>query len=176
MGGMIEVHSRKGGGSVFTVLFPLIAMGRTPVFSPPPEEDTPEVVEPEGKQGQDGTMVLVVEDNIETQRLIAAYLRDHYRLVNAQNADTALAAIEKEVPALILMDINLPGRDGLSIVKEIRSGTRCPHVPIIALTAFAMSGDRQKFIDAGCTDYLSKPATRREVLEAVNRLLQPQVV
>ncbi len=175
MGGMIEVHSRKGGGSVFTVLFPLVAVGRSPIFSPPQEEDTPEITEPEIKQGQDGTLILVVEDNVETQRLIAAYLRDHYRLVNAQNADTALAAIEKEAPALILMDINLPGRDGLSIVKEIRSGTRCPNVPIIALTAFAMAGDRQKFIDAGCTDYLSKPATRREVLEAVNRLLQPQM-
>jgi CheY-like chemotaxis protein len=175
MGGMIEVHSRKGGGSVFTVLFPLVAVGRSPVFTPPAEVDTPEFIEPEVMPGHDGTMILVVEDNLETQRLIAAYLRDHYRLVNAQNADTALAAIEKEAPALILMDINLPGRDGLSIVKEIRSGTRCPNVPIIALTAFAMAGDRQKFIDAGCTEYLSKPATRREVLEAVNRLLQPQM-
>ncbi len=173
MGGTIEVHSRRGRGSVFTVLFPLIAVGRAPVFTAP-EDDTPEFIEPETKQSKDGTLVLVVEDNVETQRLIAAYLRDQYRLAYAQNADTAIEAIEKEVPALILMDINLPGRDGLSIVKEIRSGTRCPHVPIIALTAFAMAGDRQKFLDAGCTDYLSKPATRREVLEAVTRLLQPQ--
>lgn len=174
MGGTIEVRSRKGGGSVFTVLFPLVAVGRAPVITTV-EEETPDFVEPETKQQQDGTLILVVEDNIETQRLIAAYLRDHFRLAYAQNADTALEAIEKEAPALILMDINLPGRDGLSIVKEIRSGTRCPDVPIIALTAFAMAGDRQKFLDAGCTDYLSKPATRREVLEAVNRLLQPQL-
>jgi PAS domain S-box-containing protein len=178
MGGMIEVHSRKGRGSVFTVLFPVVAVGRTPVASPREEmEDSSVPVGPDPKQGrgQDGALVLVVEDNLETQRLISAYLRDHYRLSFAQNAEGALAAIEKEVPALILMDINLPGRDGLSIVKEIRSGTKCPDVPIIALTAFAMAGDRQKFIDAGCTDYLSKPATRREVLEAVNRLLEPQM-
>jgi PAS domain S-box-containing protein len=174
MGGAIEVHSRKGRGSVFSVVFPLVAVGRAPVIAPPAEE-IPEPVEPDTSQSQGGVPILVVEDNIETQRLIAAYLRDHYRLIYAQNADTALEAIEKEAPALILMDINLPGRDGLSIVKEIRSGTRCPDVPIIALTAFAMAGDRQKFLDAGCTDYLSKPATRREVLEAVNRLLQPQM-
>ncbi len=173
MGGTIEVHARKGGGSIFTVLFPLVAVGRAPVYTPS-DEEPPELIEPETKQAKNGTLVLVVEDNLETQRLIAAYLRDNYRLVYAQNADTAFEAIEKEVPALILMDINLPGRDGLSIVKEIRSGTRCPDVPVIALTAFAMAGDRQKFLDAGCTDYLSKPATRREVLEAVNRLLKPQ--
>ncbi len=174
MGGTIEERSRKEGGTIFSVLFPLIAIGRAPVITTV-EEDTPDFVEPETKQKKDGTLILVVEDNIETQRLISAYLRDHYRLAYAQNADTALEAIEKEAPALILMDINLPGRDGLSIVKEIRSGTRCPDVPIIALTAFAMAGDRQKFLDAGCTDYLSKPATRREVLDAVSRLLQPQM-
>ncbi len=174
MGGTIEVHSRKGRGSVFTVLFPLVAVGRDPIIISKAEEEIIDTSEPETPPIKDALPILVVEDNLETQRLIAAYLRDHYRLVNAQNADAALEAIAKEVPALILMDINLPGRDGLSIVREIRSGERCPNVPIIALTAFAMAGDRQKFIDAGCTDYLSKPATRREVLEAVSRLLQPQ--
>ncbi len=175
MGGIIEVHSRKGRGSVFTVVFPLVAVGRNPIVAPKEEQEPPKPVVLDTPANQVGTLILVVEDNIETQRLISAYLRDHFRLAFAQHADGAMEAIAKEAPGLILMDINLPGRDGLSIVKDIRSGTRCPEVPIIALTAFAMAGDKQKFLDAGCTDYLSKPATRREVLEAVNKLLQPHM-
>jgi CheY-like chemotaxis protein len=71
------------------------------------------------------------------------------------------------------MDVNLPGRDGLSITREIRAGSRCPDVPIVALTAFAMAGDREKCFEAGCTAYLSKPATRREVRDMISRLLTP---
>ncbi len=118
--------------------------------------------------------ILVVEDNVETQRLIAAYLRDGFRITTAFNSDDVWAELEKEVPDLILMDINLPGRDGLSITREIRAGTQCPNVPIVALTAYAMTGDREKCYDAGCSGYLSKPATRREVREIINRLLVPQ--
>ncbi|HEY3874197.1 MAG TPA: ATP-binding protein [Candidatus Kapabacteria bacterium] len=173
MGGTIEVRSQEGTGSIFTILFPLVAVGRAPVILTEDEEHAPpptEIVKQEALPN--GSIILVVEDNVETQRLLAAYLRDHHRLVFAQNAEEALSAIEREVPAIILMDINLPGRDGLSITRDIRAGARCPSVPIIALTAFAMAGDQQKFIEAGCTAYLSKPATRREVLETVNTYVQ----
>ncbi len=171
MGGTIEVRSDKGHGSLFTILFPLVAVGRAPVIIPTEVEEVSNSVEPASSLEQ-GMHLLVVEDNVETQRLLTAYLRDHYRLSFAQNAEEALESLAKEVPALILMDINLPGPDGLSITREIRSGARCPDVPILALSAHAMAGDQQKFLDAGCSGYLSKPATRREVLEAVNRLLQ----
>jgi PAS domain S-box-containing protein len=180
MGGTIEVQSRKDRGSVFTVLFPLVAVGRKPVVLPAEqmkeEEEPPGRVETDVPLKVDASLILIVEDNLETQRLMSAYLHEYYHLVFAQNADGAIEAIGKDIPDLILMDINLPGRDGLSIVREIRAGDRCPDVPIIALTAYAMSGDEQKFMDAGCTDYLSKPATRSEVLNAVSRLLQPQAV
>ncbi len=175
MGGAIEVQSRPGKGSSFTVLFPLVDVGRAPKLLPIEHEEPPQSMEADPTPPQRGIPILVVEDNVETQRLLTAYLGDQYRLLFAQNSHEVFASLEKEIPELILMDINLPGRDGLSITEDIRKGTRCPNVAIIALTAYAMSGDRQRFIEAGCTDYLSKPATRREVLEAVKRALKPEM-
>ncbi len=173
MGGTIQVRSQQGVGTVFSLVFPLVAQGRKPKA---PEvsstviaavQTPPKVVAP----STDGALVLVVEDNAETQRLIEAYLRGHYRIAQAINAQSLYAALKKECPDIIIMDINLPGRDGLTLTKEIRAGSLCPNVPIVALTAFAMTGDRQKCLDAGCNDYLSKPATRREVLDVVARVL-----
>jgi PAS domain S-box-containing protein len=175
MEGTIHVRTQEGVGSVFSIVFPLVATNREPIAPLPPlpipEGPMVPAVEVPVPTGPTGKHVLVVEDNSETQRLLDAYLRGQYRVSKAANAQMAIEAINKEVPDLIIMDVNLPGRDGLSITREIRSGTICPRVPIVALTAFAMTGDRQKCIEAGCDDYLSKPATRREVLEMVGKLM-----
>jgi len=182
MGGTIEVNSKEGEGSTFTILFPLVAVGRDPVVAKKEEEQEDRVIRadfhspalsagPATVVDNPKEHVLVVEDNPETQNLLGAYLRDGFRLSFVSNADEAYVALKNDPPDVILMDINLPGRDGLSITRDIRSGNILPNVPIIALTAFAMAGDRQRCLDAGCNDYLSKPATRREVLEAISRAL-----
>ncbi|HET6400763.1 MAG TPA: ATP-binding protein [Candidatus Kapabacteria bacterium] len=196
MGGTIEARSKEGEGSIFTVRFPIVGVGRAPVVlktesETEPAQDRTSIFElgpakagrkvgmPQAGKNHKGTVsseqnlphILVVEDNIETQRLIGAYLRDSYHLTSAHNAEEVWAALENDIPELILMDVNLPGRDGLSITREIRAGSQCPNVPIIALTAFAMAGDREKCQEAGCTGYLSKPATRREVRDAVHHFI-----
>jgi CheY-like chemotaxis protein len=181
MGGSIEVHSNEGAGSTFTILFPLVAVGRAPVVVKKENEDD-HILNGEFRQSKPSSVppptpdilkkhVLVVEDNLETQNLVDAYLRESFRLSYAANASDVLLALEQDSPDIILMDINLPGRDGLSITRDIRSGNISPNVPIIALTALAMAGDRQRCLGAGCNDYLSKPATRREVLEAITKAL-----
>lgn len=179
MNGTIQVESVQGKGTLVRLRFPLVAVGRKPtsanatsttaVLSMP---DQPE----ETQDDTDEQLVLVVEDNEETQRLLEAYLRGHYRVITASNAQAAMAVLNKEVPAAILMDVNLPGRDGLAITRDIRGGIRCPKVPIVALTAFAMTGDRERCIEAGCNEYLRKPATRREVLEMVGKLVQTEAI
>ena len=138
--------------------------------APPQKEPAPPQREPAPPQRE--PHVLIVEDNIETQRLIEVYLKGGYRVTKVSNAQEVFAALRTDKPDLILMDVNLPGKDGLAITREIRKGTICPKIPIVALTAFAMTGDRQRCIDAGCTDYLSKPATKREVLAMLAKCLQ----
>ncbi|HET6512090.1 MAG TPA: ATP-binding protein, partial [Candidatus Kapabacteria bacterium] len=178
MGGSIDVTSQVGVGTSFILSFPLVttpltafkpAVLSTPAFAPPPMN-----THRSGKDNSGKSLVLVVEDNVETQRLLDVYLKQNYRVAAAMNANEAFDFIDRELPDVILMDVNLPGKDGLTITQEIRKGTQCPAVPIIALTAFAMTGDRQRCLDAGCNDYLSKPATKREVLEVIDRVMNAE--
>jgi PAS domain S-box-containing protein len=173
MGGRIHLRSQQGVGTAFTLQFPMVSGSSSsmPLVSSVIQTPVPKVIQSEpmleGKK-----LVLVVEDNPETQRLLEVYLKNAYRIAQAFNATEAHAAIRKEVPDVILMDVNLPGKDGLAITREIRVGSVCPKVPIVALTAFAMTGDRQRCLAAGCNDYLSKPATKREVLDKIELMLR----
>ena len=133
------------------------------------EPASPAVANPQA--GSPRRRVLVVEDNIETQRLLEVYIKQNFLVSRAMNAEEALELFNKDHPDAILMDINLPGKDGLWITRQIRTGSLNPHRPIVALTAFAMIGDRERCLAAGCNDYLSKPATKREVLEVLEKAL-----
>jgi CheY-like chemotaxis protein len=174
MNGTILIESELGKGTLVKLRFPLVAVGRKPVVPPSPSTTTATMQSPDPEPdaaNEKERFVLVVEDNEETQRLLEAYLRGHYRVQTANSAQAAMSSLRKEVPECILMDVNLPGKDGLSITRDIRSGALCPKVPIVALTAFAMTGDRERCLDAGCNEYLRKPATRREVLDMVSRMI-----
>ena len=101
--------------------------------------------------------VLVVEDHPLNQKLAAWYVRSlGLALQLAANATEVDAALAVETPLLILLDLSLPGEDGLSLARRLRQGP-LNQLPIIALTAHAMPGDRERALEAGCTDYLSKP-------------------
>ncbi len=175
MGGSVHVHSQQNIGTTFSLEFPFLNVATSGVFrsgGTRPTIAAPSTPKPEpvGEAG-DKKRILVVEDNPETQRLLEVYLRANYKVSAAMNSTEAFEAISKELPDVILMDVNLPGKDGLSITRDIRKGNQCPKVPIVALTAFAMTGDRQKCLDAGCNDYLSKPATKREVLDVIAKVM-----
>ena len=110
-----------------------------------------------------GETVLVIEDNEKNRRLVRVLLRSrHYQILEAASGDEALAILERQRPDLILMDIQLPEIDGLSLTRLIKEDMRHTDVPIIALTAYAMKGDQEKFIEAGCDGYISKPINTRE--------------
>jgi two-component system, cell cycle response regulator DivK len=102
--------------------------------------------------------VLIVEDNPLNMELVIEILKSSGFLVSgAINAEEAIKMIENEHYDLILMDIELPGMDGISAIKIIKSKPGYDNVPNIALTAFAMKGDREKFLAAGFDDYIAKP-------------------
>ena len=102
--------------------------------------------------------ILVVDDNPRNLKLAFDVLEDAgYAVVEAVNAEEAQSMIDRNLPDLILMDIALPGMDGLTLTRKIKANERTKHIRIIALTAFAMKGDNQKALAAGCDGYISKP-------------------
>lgn len=116
--------------------------------------------------------IAVVEDNADNRLLLTAILGDRYAIVEYENGPDALDGLARSLPDLVLLDISLPGMDGNEILGEIRRDGRMRHLPIIALTAHAMAGDRERFLDAGFNDYITKPIVDESVLvNAIERWL-----
>ncbi len=102
--------------------------------------------------------ILVVEDNLDNRTLIADLLGAlDYEVLEATDGIQGVEVALKELPALILMDLSLPRKDGWQATRELKASVTAGHIPIIALTAHAMVGDRERALDAGCDDYVSKP-------------------
>lgn len=114
----------------------------------------------------------VVEDNADNRLLLQALLGDRYELVEYDNGTSALEGFATTRPDLVLLDISLPGMDGNEILQRIRKDAALRGLPVIALTAHAMAGDREKFLAAGFNDYITKPIVdETQLFAAIERLL-----
>jgi two-component system cell cycle response regulator DivK len=117
--------------------------------------------------------IAVVEDNADNRLLLRAFLADTYEIVEYETGMAALEAFPNAKPDLILLDVSLPGMDGLAVLAKIRTNESLKKLPVIALTAHAMHGDRERFLKAGFDDYVSKPIVDEQVLlGAIRRLLE----
>jgi CheY-like chemotaxis protein len=117
--------------------------------------------------------ILVVEDNPTNLKLVSDVLEfEGHRILKAGDAEAAQRVIQGTAPDLILMDIALPGMDGLSLTRKLKSDESTRQIIIVALTAFAMKGDERKAIDAGCDGYIAKPIDTRELPRQVAELLK----
>lgn len=117
--------------------------------------------------------VLVVEDNETNQMLTTAVLeRDGYRVDVAATAEEARAVIERRRPDLILMDLQLPGVDGLAFTRALRGDPTTSDIPVVAMTAHVMAGDREDAMAAGCAGYIAKPIDTRTLGESLRRHLE----
>jgi len=120
-----------------------------------------------------GALVLIVDDNEMNVKLARDVLRfAGFRTLEAANAEEAIAMADEHQPNLILMDIRLPDMDGVAAVGELRSRPRTAGIPVVALTAFAMKGDRERFLAAGFDGYLEKPISVKEFPEQVRRFCE----
>ncbi len=164
MGGTIGVESepRKGSRFHFTVLF-----GASRAVAPAPgvaEAETP----------ARALRVLVAEDNESARKVLLHVLAGAgHAAVAVENGQEALDALAMEPFDCVLMDVNMPGMDGVEATRLIRAssaGPIDPRTPIVALTAYAMEGDKERFLAAGMDDYLTKPVTRSTLLSTVSRL------
>ena len=121
--------------------------------------------------------ILVVEDNDMNMQLVEYLLEEGgYDIVKATSGEEALAITSDDVGLatfdLILMDIHLPGMDGLSVVRRMKSNDRTARIPILALTAHAMRGDKDRFLEAGCDGYISKPIDVKTFISSIEQYLK----
>jgi two-component system cell cycle response regulator DivK len=117
-----------------------------------------------------GSLVLVVEDNDKNMKLFRDVLQAAgYATLAATTGARAVELAHTELPALVLMDVQLPDIDGVEALGRLRANTRTSSIPVLALTAQAMAGDRERFLAAGFDGYLSKPVNIVALVESVNR-------
>ena len=116
--------------------------------------------------------ILIVEDNPMNRRLIGDILKYHgYEIVEAENGEDGIRAAREQQPNLIIMDLQMPVKNGYDAIRILRSDPETRHIKIIAVTSFAMAGDREKVLETGADDYISKPINTRELPKMVRKLL-----
>jgi PAS domain S-box-containing protein len=174
--GSVTVESTVGEGTRFTISLPYVSkQAQAPAPEASAEQTSEEMNIPNG-----GTMplILLAEDNEANITTMSDYLiARNFSLIVARNGAQVLERLRETKPQVILMDIQMPVMDGLEAIRHIRAGEEWAAIPIIALTALAMPGDREQCLAAGADEYLSKPVSLRQLVELIERLLaQPNPV
>src|SRR5215471_14674453 len=114
--------------------------------------------------------IAVVEDNPDNRLLVRVILEPFYQVVEYETGFAALDGLRQSLPDLVLLDVSLPGMDGTEVLRRIRGDENLRGLPVLALTAHAMAGDRQRFVAAGFDDYISKPIVDETILlEAIRK-------
>ena len=116
--------------------------------------------------------ILVIEDQEDNRRIVRDLLNSvGYELIEAVNGEEGVRAAADHIPDLILMDIQLPGIDGYEATRQIKANPELQHIPIIAVTSYALSGDDVKAYEAGCNGYVAKPFSPRALLAKIREYL-----
>src|SRR5713101_5101221 len=120
-----------------------------------------------------GEPILIIEDNPKNLKLVRDVLRFHgYATLEAETGEAGIALARERRPTLILMDVQLPGMDGRAALKVLKADASTQHIPVIALTSFAMKGDRESLLAEGFDDYMAKPLEIKELPKVVERHLR----
>jgi two-component system cell cycle response regulator DivK len=120
--------------------------------------------------------ILMIEDNTINMKLFSVMLQSAgYSVLWAENAEEGIPMIEREMPNLILMDIGLPGMDGLEATRRLKGNPQTASIPIIAVTAHSLQSDREEAIRAGCTEYIAKPVRMNHFLDTIAGVLAPRL-
>jgi two-component system, cell cycle response regulator DivK len=119
--------------------------------------------------------ILYIEDNEQNLYLVRYILeRGGYTVIGARDGQEGIAAASRELPALILLDIQLPGMDGYAVSAKLRERPELADIPIVAVTSYAMTGDRERALEAGCTGYIEKPINPETFLSQIERYTSPE--
>ncbi|MFQ4138201.1 PAS domain-containing protein [Nodosilinea sp. PGN35] len=182
-GGKVSVASKINQGSCFTLELPYLTESSRPAIAtlcPPAQPNTDDrLLGTEGSAAPavtqpaiETSLILLAEDNDMNVATVSSYLTAlGYHLIYAKNGQVAVELAQTQSPDLILMDIQMPDMDGLEAMQLIRTDERCTHIPIVALTALAMPGDRERCLAAGASHYLAKPFKMKELKGLIQQLL-----
>lgn len=117
--------------------------------------------------------ILYVEDHLESALLVRTLLKGKCEVFFTETYEETIDFLKDNQVDLILLDINLPGkRDGVDLVKDLRNDEKFKNMPVIALTAYALAGDRERLIEAGCDEYISKPMSKRELFDKIQKFVK----
>jgi len=170
MDGQIKVKSTIGSGSVFTVLFPLLKDYKQLEVHKLSKVDDDKFIE-KNFDSESIPSMLVVDNDESSRDIIKLFVQNLCDTDFVDSGEKAFQLINEKKYDIILMDINLgQGMSGVETTKEIRKIESYKSIPIVAITGFAMRGDREEFIQAGCTHYLSKPFSRAKIIKLISEL------
>jgi PAS domain S-box-containing protein len=171
-GGTVSVESTVDRGSCFTMFLPFEPSTEIFISSSLPPRANPLPTVDRSTTNLEKALVLVVEDNQANMETMTGYLKIRgYRSIEAGNGQQAIDFALRHRPDIILMDIQMPGMDGFEASRQIRQIPECAAIPIVALTALAMPDDRQKCLDAGANQYVSKPVKLGQLISTIESLL-----
>jgi CheY-like chemotaxis protein len=177
-GGSVGVESEVGRGSRFTINLPwkeerdvqaakIDSIGNLQVQEGSNASSMP------SEQKMERRRILLAEDNQANILTFSEYLESYgYQVIAVQDGVQAVEKAQETNPDIILMDIQMPGMDGLEATRRLRAIPRFASTPIIALTALAMSGDRERCLEAGATEYMSKPVSLKKLRETINNMIR----
>ena len=166
MGGGIEVSSREGEGTTFRFTIPY---SRLDTEGPGKAADGARRHAQRATEAVEGKRILVAEDIDSNFMLIDALIGRRFDLLRARNGEEAVALFGRERPDLVLMDLKMPVMDGYEATRLIRA--EAPTAPLVVMSAFAYEGDIERAYEAGCTDYVTKPVSRKRLMEVIERYL-----
>jgi CheY-like chemotaxis protein len=166
------VESEVGQGSCFTVALPYEVSPSNTIFNAIASKPNPTTSSSMEIASGNAPLILLAEDNEANIQTFSSYLTAiNYRVIIARNGLEAIAQAKEHLPDIILMDIQMPTMDGLEATKQIRLDPNLVNIPIIALTALAMEGDRDKCLAAGANEYLSKPIKFSQLSTVIQQIL-----
>ncbi|EIJ42682.1 PAS domain S-box [Beggiatoa alba B18LD] len=175
-GGSITVESAKGNGSRFTISLPAPVEKWCAHVQHAQETALPKGGEKTVSIADTNPLILVAEDHLNNIMVVIDYLvAHHYRVKVARTGTEALERLQEERPDLILMDVQMPGMDGLEATRQIRLNPQYTDLPIIAMTALTMPGDREQCLTVGMNDYISKPFSLKQLLNLIQQYLKTSV-
>lgn len=117
--------------------------------------------------------ILYVEDHLESALLVRTLLKNKCEVFITETYEETIDFLKENSVDLILLDINLPGkRDGVDLVKDLKKDEKYKNLPIIALTAYALAGDRERLLEAGCDEYIAKPMTKKELFDKLQKFIK----